>query len=574
MFNQIKKLNFLITKRQRKVLVFLVLLLFVGMLFEVLGLGILVPAISLLLDSDFIQKYPEAAHVMAFLGGLSQREFTFLFLGFVVFIYIVKTLFLVVLTYKQNRFLANLTAFISKQLFKKYLSLPYSFHLNRNAATLIKNIQVETNYLNVFCTGLISLFVESSLLLAVVATIVVIEPIGAVSMGAFFGIVSMLFFQFTKRKLILWGNKRQQLDKAIAKTSLQGLSGIKDLKVLGRTSYFLHDFNSASNFRATLSSNRVTLSHLPRFYMELVTVLGLVAFIGLMLLMKKDTAEILTTLGIFVAATFRMIPSINKIIAALQNLKFYNASLDVVYEEMKIPSPPTSTAVNDSFSFSKRLDIKNVSFRYGTELPDVLKDILFDIKKGETIGFKGSSGSGKSTLVDTLIGLHMPTRGSIKVDGIDIHENLHGWQQKIGYVAQDIFLTDDSLLQNVAFGIPESEIDKAAATNAIKAAQLDTFVKTLKKGLQTVVGERGVQLSGGQRQRVGIARALYHQPEILVLDEATASLDMKTEKEVMKAIHALKGQKTILIIAHRLSTLKGCDVVYEMNNGQLKTAKI
>ena len=574
MLEQLKKLNYLITKTQRKGLVILTILLLIGMFFEIIGLGILIPVISFILDPELIETYPNAKSVMDFMGGITQREFTFLFLAFLVFIYIVKTLFLVVLTYRQNRFLANLTSYFSKSLFQKYLSQPYGFHIKRNNASLIKNIQLEMNYVNAFCTGLIQFFVEVSLLLAVASTIIFIEPIGAISMALFLGILSIGFFQFTKNKLQLWGQERQHLDKAISKLSLEGLSGIKDLKVLGRTSFFIKSFNQNNDVRARIISNRLTLTQIPRFYLEFIMVLGLVSFVLLMFLMQKNTSEIITTLGIFVAATFRMIPSINKILAALQNLKFFNTSLDILYNEMKMSSfEILETESKEALKFSNEIKVKNLAFSYGIDTPRVFEDLDFSLKKGKTIGFKGASGSGKSTLIDLLIGLHLPINGTIKVDGIDIHKNLRGWQNNIGYVSQDIFLTNETLVQNVAFGIRQEDINLESVIKSLKMAQLSEFVNSLKEGIYTTVGERGVQLSGGQRQRIGIARALYHNPEILVFDEATASLDNQTETEFMKAIDALKGQKTILIVAHRLSTLEGCDIIYVIKKGKLTIEK-
>jgi len=571
MFDQIKKIKFLITKRQRKVLAVLTVLIFIGMLFEVFGLGVLIPAISVVLDPDFFDKTPEIKPIIEFFGELSQTQFTFLFLSFVVLVYLLKSFFLIILTYRQNKFLANLNAFLTNALFEKYMKLPYSFHLNRNAGVLIKNIQVEISYLNAFCTGLISLFVESFLIFAVITTIIVIEPIGAILTGLFFGVFSAGFYLMTKKKLSFWGDKRQQKDVIVSKFALEGLSGVKDLKVLGRIKYYIDIFKSATISRAIPIHKRNTLSQIPRFYLELVTVLGLILFIVFMIISEKNTGEIITTLGVFVAASFRMIPSINKIIAALQILKFYNSSLVVVYNEMKLKSETFTTLNQGLFTFDDKITIEDLSFNYSRNLPNVINKINLSIEKGKTIGFIGPSGSGKSTLADTIIGLHYPTEGKVKVDGIDIHHNLANWQQKIGYVSQDIFLADDSIIQNVAFGIPTEKIDLEKIRIALKSAQLLSFVNDLENGLQTNVGERGVQLSGGQRQRLGIARALYHNPEILILDEATASLDIETEKNVMKAIIALKGKKTILIIAHRLSTLRGCDAVYEINKGSLIT---
>ena len=391
-------------------------------------------------------------------------------------------------------------------------------------------------------------------------------------MGVFFALLSLLFFQVTKRKLIFWGNQRQNIDKDVSKITLEGLTGIKTIKVLGRVTYFFSIFSQKMGARARIVSTQTTLSQLPRFFMELITILGLMMFIFFMLSSQKDVSQIITILGVFVAATFRMIPSISKIISALQVLKYYNVSLNIIYDEMKIENKEEQGEEEDLI-FLKEIVVNNVSFRYKETLPDVLKKLNFVIKKGETIGFKGTSGSGKSTLADVIIGLYHPTQGEVTVDSKDIHKNVRTWQNKIGYVSQDIFLTDDSILKNVAFGISDEKINIKAVNEALDLAQLREFVDTLKEGAETIVGERGVQLSGGQRQRIGIARALYHQPEILILDEATASLDMATEESVMKSIDALKGQKTMLIIAHRLSTLKGCDIIYEIENGEIKQSK-
>jgi ATP-binding cassette, subfamily B, bacterial PglK len=571
MFEQLKKLNFLIDRRQRFVLMVLTLLIFFGMILESFGLGIIIPAISVVLDPEFFFKSKELKFLSNY-GEFSQTDFTLFFLGVVIFTYLLKTFFLIFLNYKQNKFLANLNASLMNDLFNKYLLLPYSFHLNSNSGVLLKNIQVEINYLNGFCNGLITLVVESFLIIAIVTTIIYIEPVGAISMALILGTSSSAFFYITKKKVSVYGNERQQMDTIISKYSLEGLSGIKDLKVFGRTKYFSDIFKEASFNRAIPTHKRNTLSQIPRYFLELMVVLGLVFFIAMMIHNQKSTSDIVTTLGVFVAASFRLLPSINRVIVSLQSIRFLKPSLDIIFNEMKLESLSNSAKHKNTLRFNNEICINNLSFKFSKELPNVLSNINLKIQKGKTIGFKGSSGCGKSTLVDLIIGLHYPSKGQINVDGQSIHDNIEDWQKKIGYVPQEIFLIDNNIINNIAFGIKKEDVDIKKVEQALKLAELNDFVNKLENGLKTNVGEHGVQLSGGQKQRLGLARALYHNPEILILDEATASLDTLTERNVMKSIFGMKGTKTILIVAHRLSTLDNCDVIYNINAGQVSSA--
>jgi ABC-type bacteriocin/lantibiotic exporter with double-glycine peptidase domain len=573
MLSTLKKINFLITKRQRKGLVILTLLLFVGMILEVFGLGILIPALSILLDPDMVEKIPLISSLKEFFPDYSHNNFVFLFLGTIVVVYLFKSLFLVFLAHKQNRFLTNITAYISNNLFSSYLKQPYSFHLNRNASELIKNIQVEINYLYVFLLSLITIFIEGGFVLSVLATIIYIEPVGALSIGIFYGFLSVLFLQFTKRKLKEWGKLRQELDAQVSKIALEGLGGIKDILILGKAPFFIELYSSKNYSKARINAKQATVSQIPRFYLELISIFGLVSFIIMLVLQGKDATSLITVLGVFVAATFRMIPSLNRIIAAVQSMKYYRPSVDVIYNEIKsytTTEDPQKEVVN--FKFQKNIEFKNLSFDFKEEI-EILKESNLEIKKGQTIGVIGESGSGKSTFVDLLIGLHKPTAGEIIIDGVSGFQINPAWRNKIGYVSQTIFLTDDSIKNNIAFGIPEKEVDSIRILELLKQVQLEVFINSLENGFNTRVGERGVQLSGGQRQRIGIARALYHNPDILILDEATSALDSATEKEVMKSISNLKGQKTIIIIAHRLTTLVDCNFVYEVKNKELNLVK-
>ena len=570
MKDTLKKIYSLITKRERKGLMILSILLFIGMALEVFGLGVLIPAISILLDPEMIEKTPLMVSLKSFFLEFSQQNFIIILLLVIVVVYFFKSLFLVLLTHVQNIFLNNIIANISNNLFRIYLSQPYRFHLKRNASELIKNIQIEINFLNGFLISLITIFIEGGFVISIIAFLIYIEPLGAISIGLFYGILSMAFLQFTKRKLNLWGKERQYLDVQLSKITMEGLGGIKDLIILGKTSYFINQYSNKNFVKARLNAKQGTVSQLPRFYLEFVSIIGLISFIILLLVNGKNPQSLITILGVFVAATFRMIPSLNRIIAAIQVTKYYDSSVDVIFNEINnFEKTKTALYSKEIFTFKKNIEIKNVNFSFhlGNQ---VLQNINLKIDKGQTIGIIGESGSGKSTLVDLIVGLHKPVSGNIIIDDVDGFQMTKSWMNNIGYVSQTIYLTDDSIKKNIALGVSDDQIDETWINKLLDQVRLKKFINTLEKGTNTRVGERGVQLSGGQRQRIGLARALYHNPDILILDEATSALDTETEKEVMDSINSLKGEKTIIIIAHRLSTIDFVDQTYKVSNSKIQ----
>lgn len=540
------------------------------MLFEMLGLGMMLPAVSLMLKPDIGKSYPAVQPLLNHLGNPKQSTLVFWGMSILVLMYFLKATFLLFLTWKQSRFTAKLSADLSQKLFLGYLRLPYTFHLQRNSAQLLRNIQGEVGIFTGLSQSAIFLSTELSVIFGVAFMLILIEPVGAITITSFLGLFGYAFHKATRKKLIFWGERRQFHAGLTGQYLMQGLGGVKDVKLLGREEYFLDEYSEHNIKYANIITRVTTLGQVPRLYLELLAVSGLAGLIVIMVLQSKPLDQLVPTLGIFVAAAFRMIPSVNRIMASFQNISYSKPVVDVLFNEFKLIRDNEVLVTDHSVAaFKEKIEIKELGFCYPVANANALNNINITIPKGSAIGFIGHSGSGKSTLVDIILGLLQPSSGQIVVDGLDISTNLRSWQNQLGYVPQSIYLTDDTLRKNVAFGIPNEKINEEAVLNAIHAAQLEEFVSSLPEGLDTMVGERGVRLSGGQRQRIGIARAMYHNPEVLVLDEATSALDTATEQDVMMALKALHGTKTLIIVAHRLSTVEDCDKIYRLKHGKV-----
>ncbi|MDA9262630.1 ABC transporter ATP-binding protein/permease [bacterium] len=570
--NNYKKLKKIIPTSEHKKLALLVLLLFVGMFFEVLGIGILLPILTAVLDPEILLKNQLSSSVLDIFQITDKELIVKIALGTLLVVYFVKSAFLIFLSHFQNKFISNLSAFLSNKLFSNYLNQGYKFHVDRNSSELIKNFQVEITYFSNFLVSTISLFTEVALAFSVIITLLFIEPFGTLVVMLFFGVSSFLFYQFTKKRTTRWGKVREQIDGKISKTVLETLTGIKEVILLGKQSFFKQQLEKSNTTKALIASKALTLRQIPRYYLELLSVFSLIFFIFIMLVQNKNVDNVIVTLGVFVAATFRILPSINRILGSLQNIKFYKSSIDLLYNEFDVPLNEriVSRPTNSPREPIKSISVNNVSFSYEGTSELILDKVTFELEAGSTTGIIGVSGSGKSTLINIIVGLFQPTNGEILIDNeVDILKDLMSWQEAIGYVSQDVFLSDESILLNIAFGMNIDEIDHEQINKVLKQAQLTDLIESLPEGYNTKVGERGVQLSGGQRQRIGIARALYRKPDILVLDEATSALDVKTEQDIMTSIDDLKGQLTIIIVTHRLITLKNCDDIYSVKKGKI-----
>lgn len=567
MLSTLKKIDLIITKRQRKGLMLLSILLTLGMALEILGLASLMPALSIITDPGLVFENNIFNDLYLFVNATSYNKFVVLVLSLVTLMYFLKTIFLVFLSYKQNSFLTNLTANISIKLFNRYILAPFSFHIDSSSSKLLKNIQVELNFFSTYCTALLTLIVEFFLSISVIFFMIYIEPFGAIFIGVIFGCLSFLFFQFTKTNIMRLGEQREVLDKNISEISFNSFGAIKEIKVFRKENFFLDKFNKMNYSKAIVNSKYLTLNQIPRFFLEFVAVFGLVTLIIFMIYFKNDVSTLFASIAVFVAGTFRLIPSLNRIVASLQTLKFYQSSIDVIYTEIKNKTVNVTNEKSLNLLFENEIEFKNVKFSFDERL--IFDNLNLTIHKGQSIGLIGESGIGKSTLINLLIGLLKPEEGRVIVDGENIKNNSSSWLEKIGYIPQNIYLTDGSIKDNIAFGLHEDEVDIIRLDKAMKGAEIYDFVYSLSDNYNAMIGENGVKLSGGQRQRIGIARALYKNPEILILDEATASLDKKTELNVMNSIINLKGSITLLIIAHNLNTLSSCDFIYSIKDGKL-----
>lgn len=493
--------------------------------------------------------------------------------AFIVAAYVLKTVYIIMQNNMTYKFIYFGHKELSCKVMNSYLEQDYFFHVKNNSADLIRNVYNDTNMFYVAVLNVIQLVSELCTITAIGIYLFVKDGLLTLGIGLIVGSFTFFFMRFYKNRLKHMGEEYRRLYAGIVKCMQQSFGGIKEIKIANREKFFGEEFDSINYDLAKNQKDNALLNSIPKPVMEAACIGSLMIIVIIKASLGDISIAFATTLGVFAMGAMRLLPSVNKISAYISTLLYSRAFVESVYTERQrmiaISKRKSEENTVSDITFDKEISVEDLSFSYEEGVENVINDASFKIEKNTSVAFIGPSGAGKTTMVDIMLGVLKPQKGCVKVDGSNIADCMDAWHKKVGYIPQNIYLMDESLRRNIAFGVPESEIDDEKVWRVIREAQLENVVKDMDDGLDTVIGEMGVRLSGGQRQRIGIARALYREPEILVLDEATSALDTETERAVMEAIDSLHGKMTLIIIAHRLSTIKNCDIVYEVKEGRV-----
>ncbi len=571
----LKKIFYILPKGDFFKLILLLLLMLVAAVLEVAGIGMIPAFVAIVADPDRVMMVEWLQPLLVMLEISTARDLLIWGSLALVSVFIVKSVYIILFNYFEARFIYNRRFAISHRLMISYMQAPYTFYLRRNSAELLRNIIGEINVLiNIVITNLLKMSREGVITLAILIFLFALYPLITLMIIILSGVGAGAFILLNNKKLKEYGQEELECRREMIKAVNQGLGGIKDARVLNREKEFIDKFRIEAHKSSLLKAYIKFIQQIPKPVVETTAVVGMLLIAVILVWQDQPMSTILAILTLFAMATVRLMPSIQQLISMFTNLRYNMVSLDPVYNDLKELEEYNTRLTADRgikrhFKLEKEIEIRNVSYRYPESEEQVLNGISIRIPKGNVVAFVGSSGTGKTTLVDLVLGLLEPNEGKILVDGIDIRENLSGWQRNLGYIPQSIYLADETLRCNIAFGLADTNIDDKKVWKAVKLAQLEPLIRRLPDGLDTLLGEHGTRLSGGQRQRVGIARALYHDPQVLVMDEATSALDNITEKQVTAAIDSLKGERTLIMIAHRLTTVRNCDTLYFMENGNI-----
>ena len=586
MRNLLSKVNYIFDKKQKLQSVLLCIGLFVGALLELVGVSFITQLVTLISNPEKIHSNEIMQYCYDFFNMTSDRQFFLFVVIALIFVYLIKNLYLLWINYVQYTFVFNNQLRLSGRLIDCYLKKPYTYHLDNNSAEMVRNVMLDSER---FFQMLLSIFLTLSEILVsalLCVFLLIVDPVITISVVAILAVFTGLYLILFKGKAKKYGKTNQIYDGKMHQSINQALGAVKDIKILHREKYFADSFLAYGKKKMTAVRNNNVLGQFPKYLIETVCIGTVLLVLVFKIYKGEDLNTMIPQLAAFAIAAFKLLPSVSKINNYANLIVFLKPSVDLIYRDIKDTEDMVNyeiadesgniIEINDDGSQNKdtcyvadKISINNIVYRYPHTDRDVLNGISFEIPLGKSIGFIGESGSGKSTLADVILGILTPTSGTVMYGNMDVHKHPLKWSKKLAYIPQSIFLCDDTIRNNVAFGIDEDKIDDEKVWKALREAQLEQFVKSQRDGLDSMVGERGVRISGGQRQRIGIARALYDNPEILVLDEATSALDTGTESAVMEAIDKLSGTMTLIIIAHRLTTIKNCDYVYKVENGNI-----
>lgn len=566
----IKQMLDVFDKKQKKRLVWITLIIFIGGFAELLGVSSILPFINLILDYDAMMENKYIA-LFCNITGITDPNMVIVSVAVgIILVFVLKNIYVVFQAKLQYEFSYFGLRDLRCRMMDAYLHQKYPFHLEHNSAELIRNVNTDCNMFYATVLNFLQLITEIVVCAMIGIYLIYSDPI--IALGV---VVSMAFFLFVFMKKFRkifdkMGAAYRVYDAGMLKCMQQSFGGIKEIKISDKEDFFQNSFYKTTTDLARNQSTNGIYNSIPKPVMETLCIGSLMLLVAIRVCMGTDPTKFVSTLSVFALGAFRLLPSINKISGHIGVIMYDKAAVAAVHRELAEIDAINDTERKESgkpMPFEKSVNVENLTFKYDTADKAVLSNVSLEIPKNKSVAFIGPSGAGKTTTVDLILGVLNPQSGKITVDGVDIHDNMGGWHDKIGYIPQVIYMMDDTIRNNIAFGVPADQIKDEDVWAALEEAQLKDFVKSLENGLDTEIGEMGVRLSGGQRQRIGIARALYKKPEVLVLDEATSALDNDTETAVMEAIDSLQGKMTMLIIAHRLTTIKNCQIVYEIKDG-------
>ncbi len=565
----IGKLRRLFTRREKVHAILILGAMLIGALLEMVGVGAIPAFVSVISNPEAVYSNPFGQWFVETLGLTTTEQLLLSGAAALLAVFIVKNAYLAMFSWIHAKFAFTLQVGLARRLFATYLHSPYAFHLRRNTAELLRNTNHDA--MEVVGAGLIPLMrliMETLTATAILVLLLLVEPIITLVTFVVLGGTTALFLRLVRRRVLRAGEDERRHQAGMIRAVNEGLGGIKITKVLGRAGHFLGAFNRYSAGYAVTRRLRQVLNECPRMVLETVAVAAFLSVSAMLIAQGRPVASLVPTLALLAMAVVRMLPSFNRILVSIDSLRFGRASIENFFSDLMTLERP-KPVVPEPLGFSENIRLDGVTYVYPGASSPALNDVSLELRKDDVHGLVGPTGSGKTTLVDLILGLLRPSAGRVLVDGVDIRGREEAWQRQIGYVPQEIYLMDDTIRCNVAFGLSGEDIDDEAVWRAVEAAQIAEFIEELPDGIETVVGERGVRLSGGQRQRIGIARALYHDPSVLIMDEATNALDYGTEGAVMEAVYHLRGSRTILLIAHRLTTIEVCDRVFEVHAGRV-----
>jgi len=571
------KLSALLDAKQKRFMIVLVLMMLFGALLETASVTIVIPVMTVVMNENAVAENDIVRTIYEMLGMSSPRSFTILIMLTLVFLFIFKNLFLYLQQKVLYRFVYTNQFRTSERMMKNYIRRDYEYFLYADTAVIQRSITSDVNNMYALILSLLQLVSEAIVFVFLAVVLFVAEPRMTLMISALLIVTLLLIKAVLKPMMQKAGKDNQDFYSGLFKWISQTVTGIKDVKIGGRESYFVDEYIRCGKGYVDAVQKYTLYSNIPRLLIETICVAAMVLYMLFLNLNGRNAEQMLAILAAFGVAVVRLMPCANRINNQINNIAYFEPFLMGVSDNLQDEIGANATDMTDFAPVKEKLpiresiELKDISYHYPQTDVQIFEHAELTVKVGESVGIVGASGAGKSTIVDVLLGLLKMQEGTITADGADVMapENYRRWLKNIGYIPQTIFMLDDTIRKNVAFGIPEAEISEERIWEVLKEAQLDEFVRALPDGLDTGIGERGVRLSGGQRQRIGIARALYEDPEVLILDEATSALDNDTESAIMESINRFQGEKTLIIIAHRLQTIEKCDRVYRVEGGKI-----